>query len=206
MKKRQTKKWIFLILILLFIFLIVFLINRAKIGKMGNTKSSQEIVNTILNVSSYEMIANVEVQSNKNKNSYIIKQTYKGPNDNKQEILEPSNIAGLIIKKENDKLTLENTHLSLVSIYEKYTAITDNCLDLSSFIEDYKQDDKPKINEKENEIILETRNKDNTSYYKQKKLFIDKKTRLPTKLEIKDDNQNLKVYILYNEVKINSIK
>lgn len=206
MKNKRAKKWIILILILLFIFFIIFFINKAKIGKMGNNKNSQEIVDSILNISYYEMIANVEVQSNKNKNNYVIKQTYTNSNKNMQEVLEPSNISGTIIKKEEGKLTLENTHLSLVNIYENYTGITDNCLDLSSFIEDYKQNENSNIKENNDEIILETKNKEDTSYYKQKKLFIDKKTELPTKLEIKDDNQNLKVYILYNEVKINSIK
>ena len=33
-------------------------------------------------------------------------------------------------------------------------------------------------------------------------LYLNKKTKLPTKMEIKDDNKNTKVYILYNEITI----
>jgi len=37
-------------------------------------------------------------------------------------------------------------------------------------------------------------------------LYVDKKTGSPIKLEVQDNNKNTKVYILYNEIKINSIK
>ena len=36
-----------------------------------------------------------------------------------------------------------------------------------------------------------------------KKLYISKNTKLPTKMEILDINENITVYILYNEIKIN---
>ena len=36
-------------------------------------------------------------------------------------------------------------------------------------------------------------------------LYINKKLRLPIKLEIKDDNNNNKIYIEYKEIKINSV-
>ena len=37
------------------------------------------------------------------------------------------------------------------------------------------------------------------------KSYIDKSTGNPLKMEITDTNQNITVYILYNEVKINSL-
>ena len=41
-------------------------------------------------------------------------------------------------------------------------------------------------------------------YIKEKILHIDKKTYNPTQMEIKDNKQKTTIYILYNEVKINS--
>ena len=38
----------------------------------------------------------------------------------------------------------------------------------------------------------------------EKVLYIDKKTVLPVKMEIKDNSKKNEVYILYNEVKINN--
>ena len=39
-----------------------------------------------------------------------------------------------------------------------------------------------------------------------KTLHIDKKTHNPTQMEIKDNKQKTTIYILYNEVKVNSTK
>ena len=54
----------------------------------------------------------MEVHSNKNINKYIIKQNYIDKENNSQEVLEPSNIQGVVIQKENSKLTLKNTKLN----------------------------------------------------------------------------------------------
>ena len=45
-----------------------------------------------------------------------------------------------------------------------------------------------------------TNNNSNSNY--KKTLYIDKKTNLPTQLEIEWTNKNNEVYILYNEVEI----
>lgn len=60
--------------------------------------------------------------------------------------------------------------------------------------------------ENEEEIILSTKSQGKNKYNKYKTLTIDKKTGKPTKLEIKDVTQNILVYILYNEIEINSLK
>ena len=93
--------------------LIIFLLNKTNVKKIGNNSTSQEIVDYILNISSYEAKIEVEVKSNKNTNKYILKQQYISPDVATQEVLEPSNISGIkIIKKGND-LKLENTSLNL---------------------------------------------------------------------------------------------
>ena len=74
--------------------------KMAKNIKIGNNSSSQEIVDYILNISSYETQIEVEVKSNKNSNKYKIKQTYIDNQNNRQEVLEPSNIQGVKIIKE----------------------------------------------------------------------------------------------------------
>ena len=143
-----------------------------------------------------KLLCKIKIEGNKNQTQYKIKQEYISGNINSQEILEPVNIKGVAIKKENNKLTIENTELNLKSIMENYNYISNNNLDLASFIEDYKNDKKAYYEEKE-EIILYTK------LGAEKKLYIDKKTNLPTKMEVVDTNKNSKVYILYNEVEIN---
>lgn len=203
----KNKKIIFitLVVILILAILIIFLLNKTNVKKIGNNSTSQEIVDYILNISSYEAKIEVEVKSNKNTNKYILKQQYISPDVATQEVLEPSNISGIkIIKKGND-LKLENTSLNLSNIFENYEYLADNALDLSCFIEDYKESQNSNYEEKDNKIIMNVQTKNENKYRQSKKLYIDKSTGNPLKMEITDTNQNITVYILYDEVKINSL-
>lgn len=204
----KKQKWISLIFILIILAILIFLIffnkNEAKNLKIGNNSSNQEIVDYILNISSYEATIEVEVQSNKNSNKYIIKQQYVSPDTSTQEVLEPENIKGVKIIKNQNQLKLENTKLNLSKVFENYEYMTDNCLDLNTFIEEYKTSKESKYEEKDNQIIMSTQSQQNNKYINDKKLYIDKKTGNPTKMEIKDNSKNTTVYILYNEVKLNS--
>lgn len=182
------------------IFFIFFYNKTAKSSKIGNNSSSQEIVDYILNISSYEAKIEVEVESNKNKNRYVLKQQYKSQNEMMQEVLEPSNIAGVKITRNGNQLKLENSNLNLSSIFENYQYVSDNSLDLSCFIENYKQDSKASWKEENDKIVMNTK-KDQ----EEKTLSIDRKTGNPIKLEIKWTNKNTGIYILYNEVNINCL-
>ena len=202
----KNKKILIYLFIVIALFIIIFFVvlknNTAKKLKIGNNSTSQEILYYILNISSYEATIEVDVKSNKNENKYIIKQIYNGPEDNIQEVLEPSNIAGVKIIKNGNSLKLENSNLNLVSMFENYEYISENSLDLSSFIEEYNNGEKATMKEKDNKVIMQTSSGDKLK--KHKTLYINKETVLPEKMEIQDDNKNIAVYILYNEVKVNS--
>lgn len=204
MNLKKVIAFIVVIAILLgvLIFFIFFKDGTAKNKKIGNNSTSQEIVDYILNMNSYEAVVEVEIQSNKNENKYKIKQKYNGEQDNKQEILEPSNIAGVRIIKEGNTLKLENTDLNLTTVIENYEGVTDNSLDLSSFIKDYKQDEKSSWEEKNNSIIMKTSSQDQK--ISKKILYISKETGKPEKMEIQDTNKKTVIYIQYNEVTVNS--
>lgn len=200
------KKSIWLIfLIIVIICAIIFFVfqkNMSKVLKNGNNMSSQEIVDYILSISSYKANATVNINSNKKSNKYILNQEYISPNTNKQEIVEPENIAGVRIIRDENGLTLENTRLDLSNIYKNYEYIADNCLDLSSFINDYSTSNKSSCEEIENQVIMKTESTNRNSYTKNKTLYIDKQSLKPQRLEIKDNNQKTTVNILYNEVEI----
>ena len=81
----KNKKIIIVLVLVVLIFLILFLLFRNSMSKnlkIGNNSTSQEIVNSILNINSYETKIEVEVKSNKNSNKYIIKQKYNGIEEN----------------------------------------------------------------------------------------------------------------------------
>ncbi len=202
----KKKYWLILLIVIIAIGGIIFYKNRVKYFKNGNNRTSQEIVDYILNISSYEVKVTVSVTSNKNSNKYILTQKYQSPNINIQEVIEPSNIAGIKIENDGTNLKIENSQLSLNTILENYNYLGDNCLDLYSFIEDYKQDENAKYEEKDTEILMKASSNINNIYIQEKTLHIDKTTFMPTQMEIKDNQQKTTIYILYNEVNVNSTK
>lgn len=208
------KKIKFILIIVILIMIVTstvfyfFYKNTYKTMKLGNniTKSAENIKEYILNISSYQAEISVEVNSNKNVNKYIIKQQYAEPNIFKQEVIEPTNIKGLKTIYDGINLKIENTQLNLSEIYEKYQYISENALCLYTFIKDYKQNSNSKYIEENDQIIMETKVENSSNkYICYKKLYIDKKNAKPIKLEIQDINKKMLVYIVYKEIKINSI-
>ena len=204
------KKIITIAIIIVMIILIFFLKSNYKLFKSGNNisiKSADDIRKYILDISSYEATYKLEINSNKNNNSYLIKEQYIKENGiYKQEILEPENIKGLKTIYDGSSLKIENSNINLSKIYENYQCIGDNSLSLSSFIDDYLDSGENNVTENENEIILEASAKNGNKYINHKKLYIDKKTSKPTKMEIQDVTQKNTIYILYNEIKINNLQ
>ncbi|MFR1841876.1 MAG: hypothetical protein ACLUT6_07900 [Clostridia bacterium] len=201
----MKKKYYLILLFIIFIISVGFIFykNSIKNLKIGNNKNSQEIVDYILNLSSYEAEVTVNITSNKNSNKYILKQKYQKDKEHIQEVIEPSNIAGVKIINDGKNLKIENSNLKLNEIIENYTNLENNNLDLSMFIDEYKNSNESNYEEKDDEIIMKVKNDKENIYVKEKILYINKKTYKPVKLEIKDNKQKERIYILYNEVEIN---
>ena len=214
---KKNKKLIMLgavtILIIFVIIIYFFLKNTNKnlnIGNNLNNKTLQEIEEYILNISSYETEVEITVESNKNKTKYLLKQSYVSPNIEKQVVREPSNIQGLETVYDGNKLTIHNSKLNLTTIYENYPYLTDNFLWLHSFIEDYRNaksnGQKTKLYEENNQVIMEVELANATSYVASKRLIIDRITGNIQQLVVQDKNKKNLVYILYKEIKMNSLK
>jgi len=199
-----------MITILILIISIIFMKMYYKSSNYGNNisnKSADEIEEYILNIKSYEAVAEITIYSNKNTNAYTLKQQYvKESNLYKQEVLEPSSIEGLNFIYDGKMLKMENKKLNIAKTYEKYQYIADNNLGLNSFIQDYLESKESKYYNKEDMVILEVKIKNGNKYNCYKKLYIDKKNNKIAKLEIQDVTQKTLVYILYNEIKINNLQ
>ena len=201
--KNSKKIYISILILILILFVIFFAFFMVKNFKSGNNKSSQDMVNDILNMKTYNTIIEVEVKSNKNQNRYVIKQVYNSENENSQEVIEPSNISGVKIIKTNGDLKLENSKLNLISVFQNYIYLSENDLDLSSFISDYRNNENSNYTENNDEIVMRTE-KVNSNNKIIKKLYINKKNGKVEKMEIEDTNKKTAVYILYREVNVNS--
>ena len=189
--------------VLLIISIVLIIKTMTKNQKNGNNMNSQEIVDSILNLNSYKTKIKVQVNSNKNKNKYILWQEYNSENGCVQEVLEPENIAGIIITKKDNILNIENTNLNLKTIFENYIGLEDNSLDLINFITEYKENNNSSYEEKDDEIIMEVKNSKNNKYLNNKMLYINKNELKPIKLVIQDNNQNTTIFIEYTEIELN---
>ncbi len=206
-KNKIKSKFKFIIVGIIIILILFLIFNYKKIFSGNNIdRTSEGISNYILNISSYKAKATITVASNKNKNRYIINQEYTRENNVFIQTVEaPENIKGLKIVYDGDKLSIKNTALNLNEIYENYEYVSENALCLYNFIEDYVKSEYSETKENENQVIMNTKTKnDSNKYMMYKTLYIDKQTLKPTKLEIKDLNQNVLIYIEYNEIEINS--
>lgn len=204
-------KKIITIAITIIVIIAIFLVKtNYKLFNFGNNmsnKSADEIEKYILDINSYEVTANITIESNKNTNEYVIKEKYiKDNNVFKQDILEPENVKGISFIYDGTSLKIENTNLDLNKIYENYPYIGESSITLMRFINDYMESDESEMSENENEIVLETKLKNGNKYVAYKKLCINKKTGEPSKLEIKDITRKTIIYILYNEIKINNLQ
>ena len=202
-----------IVLVVVSIVIIFLLKTNYKNKNFGNNMSNknlEEIEKYILDISSYTAKMDVTVESNKNTNKYVIKQTYEKNKKSKQKILEPSNIEGLEIIYEDNKLTINNAKNNLKTMYENYPNLMENCLWINSFIEDYKvekNEGKASIKEENGKVVMMTKTRnENNRYIYSKELYINKEEGKIEKLIVQDINKKNLIYILYNEITVNGTK
>ena len=193
---------IIIFIIILFI-IVIFLNNDYKKSETGNNKTIQEIENYILNIKNYEALLDVTIVNNRNENNYKIKQEITNEYE-KQTILEPEEIKGLEMIYTKGKLEVKNTNLNLSKIYENYPNVCENNLFLAQFIQSYANEKENKSLNiiDENKIVMKVKTNKN-KYDVTQVLYVNIQDLKPESLEILDNNNNTKVYILYNEIEIN---
>ena len=202
----KSKKFLFIILAIAILLVVISIIFSKKsyetinIGNNNLNKTLEEVEDYILNIKEYTATIEVTVNSNKNSNKYLIKQIHKEKND-EQEVLEPETIKGIKLTYKDSSLKVENSNLNLEKIYNNYPYIESNIFWLNSFIEEYRNSERRNITEKNEEIVMQIKRRDDKRIAV-KELFLDKKTLKPTKLSIMDNSKNVIVYILYNEIEL----
>ena len=199
----MNKKIILIIASIILIIIAFISILTYIFMKNGNNMSNlkEDGIKDILNINGYNATLEIEVEANKNKTKYIVKQNVEN-GKSRQEVIEPSNITGVITEYDGKNLKVINNSLNLVKTYEDYEYVVDNSLWLNSFIKEYKDTPDSKKYKKNNEIVLEIKNKEENKYNAYKKLYIDINTGKPTKMLVQDINQKTRIYILYTEIEI----
>ena len=192
-----------IVISLIGIFFVFIAYKKFKFGNNESNKSAEEIKKYIMNINSYVATIEVTVNSNKNTNKYLLKQEYSKNNMMKQTVIKPENIEGIELEYKDGNLIINNSRLNLSKIFSEYPCVSDNVLWLSSFSDFYKNNiDQAKVYEENNELVIEINSKNNV-YFASRKLYLEKGTGMPKRMEIRDENKNISMYILYNEISIN---
>lgn len=199
----MMKKKIFIIC--MFFLCLILIILGYKFFVPGNNKnieSETQLDEYILNINNYELEGNVTVYSNKNVNTYRLKQLKNGDYQ-RQEIVNDNENYGLIIENEGSKITIKNTVLDLTSVFENYEEVAKNSIGLDSFIDDYRETNDSEITEEEQCYRIQVKVKDSQNKYAQNKcLWINKKSRKIEKFEVSDVNNNKTIFIEYTKFEI----
>lgn len=202
MKKKVFVVICIIVLTILIVSIYIFTYKKSNSGNTIISQSEEDILEYILNINTYKAKIEIEIETNKNTNKYVVYQTVEPNNVCTQEILEPSSIAGVITKYDGNNLKIINNELKLATTFENYSYIVDNSLWLDSFIKDYKKYNNSKSSEEDDEIVLEVKDEESNKYSIYKKLYVDKKTRKPTKMIVQDINKKTLIYILYSKIEI----
>ena len=155
----------------------------------------------ILNIKTYRASLDVTIKNNRNENFYKLKQEVTAEYE-KQIVQEPEEVNGLQIIFMNGTVEIKNTKLNLSKIYENYPNLSENYLFITDFLKSYKTLEQKSIKKDNGKILMEIKTNKN-KYNVIQRLYVNEKNLIPEKLEIFDNNNNTKVYILYSEIEIN---
>ncbi len=187
--------WFFTVCLI--ILLLVVISNKSK--KSGNN-TNEDVRKYILNINSYNANITVKEISNKNDNEYNLKQEVREDYE-KQIGISPNEIEGVEIVFQDNTLKLSNLKIKASKVYSEYKMIYNNCLFLTDFIKNYKESKSQKYYEKDNLCYFEFES--DNKYNNKLILSVNKQTLKPVKMDVYDNNNKIKVYILYNEIEIN---
>jgi len=174
--------------------------------KTEEKTSISKIQDMLLNMKTYKTTAKVTYISNKNKNTYKLKQYLKVPGQYRIELIEPENVKDLVTICDGEKIIqLEN------KVEKKLTVLKPNegrtLILLESFIMNYFNTEDAVSEVYDNGIkevtVLEATIPGESRYFVKQKLWIDNKTLVPTKLTIYDINNEASIIVKYEDFMYN---
>ncbi|SHJ86099.1 germination lipoprotein GerS [Tepidibacter formicigenes] len=191
------KKWI---LYALLSFVLVFSLTGCR--ESTNEEVYYKFHKKIANLKSYSCIAYINVSGNKSAKEYIVKHYYKTPDYYKLETLSPSNLKGKTTIYDKDKIIIKKPKYK-DEFKITYKGIENRYLFVGDFIQNIFENENLNISGDRYFLILETDIPGSSFYFNKEKVYIDKKTLKPNKLEIMDSNGKKRFTVTYKEFRYN---
>ena len=149
-------------------------------------------------VQSYSCIAKVKVIGNKGKSNYILRQSYKKPNNYYLEVLSPENLKGNIMEYKDDKILIKNSKINdLIEFSDDNKA--EQHLFVGDFINNFLRKEEVDIKLSDDKLVLESIIPGDDEYFNKQVLYVDIQEKVPTSMEILDKQGNIKFIITYKD-------
>lgn len=185
------KKWIL-------IFGLCFLLCACS--ESTNEECYYDFHKKIANIKSYTCKAYMTVHNNKSSKKYILKHYFKSPNYYKLTVLYPENIKNKETIYKEDKILIRNVDLD--DEYKlTYNKKENKYLFAGDFIGNILENENLLIDYDKEYIILTTSIRGNDNYFNKERLYVEKKTLKPFKLEILDIDKKIIFDIVYKDFK-----
>lgn len=188
------KKWRLLVPIFI---LIIFIFAGCKVRQETEDEIYSNFQKKILNISSYTCKAEIIAINNKSQSTYVMNQAYKKPDYYKTEILSPENLKGNTMEYFKDKIVIKNKKANDV-IELPNVGENKQYLFIGDFIQNYSQDKTIGIDFDEKYMVLDVDIKGDSKYFNRQKLYVNKNTKNPEKMEILDEEGNEKFIVKYS--------
>lgn len=188
------KRWIWYTL------LIMLLLTGCK--ESTNDEIYYKLHKKLTNLKSYSCIAHVTATGNKSSKEYILKHYFKSQDYYKLEVISPENIKGKTTIYDKEKIIISNPNIK-DEFKLTYKGKENRYLFIGDFINNIVENEDLNISSDKNFLILDTSIPGSSAYFNKEKLYIDKKSLEPRKLEILDSNGKTRFTVIYKEFKYN---
>jgi len=150
-------------------------------------------------VQSYSCIAKVRVIGNKGKSNYILRQSYKKPNNYYLEVLSPENLKGNIMEYKDDKILIKNSKINDLIEFSDDDDKAEQYLFVGDFINNFLRKEEVDIKLSDDKLVLESIIPGDDEYFNKQVLYVDIQEKVPTSMEILDKQGNIKFIITYKD-------
>lgn len=185
---------------------VVFFISFKVINFSEKESTKEEIYNSfvekISSISSYNCVADVEVFGNKTPTKYRFKHTFKSPNSYIVQTILPEELKGQVVEYVDSKIIVKNTNIKDTIELPNEGEVSKN-LFIGDFINNFKSAKDVKLQSDKNYLILEINIESESEYFDKQILYVNKKDKVPYKMEILDKNKEKRFEVVYSDFKYN---
>lgn len=162
-----------------------------------------EVQKKLSTIESYQCTARIQVIDQEREVEYVFKQSFKAPNKYRLEVLAPEGLKGNLTVYNGKTGWLQHPSINQTFKIDGFEQSQEQFMFIGYFLENY-------ITSKESEfqleslesrdcIVMETTIPGGNHYFDYQRLWVDKKHKVPVKLYIYDEKDNIRFRVYYED-------